>query len=182
MQVTNLEQHRKAFLIGSILPDCKPSFITKRHEIGETYEEVKEQMQDLTENWELFFHTPHVYWRRVGEVLHHVADYFTYPHNEGYEGTLKDHCIYEKWLKHYLKFYILSGKAWKNRERLERFSCTEELFDYLEAKHREYMKEKHSVESDARYITAVCLQTMAGMYQLLSDRIRETGYQPAMAA
>ena len=58
----------------------------------------------------------------------------------------------------------------------------EELFEYLEAKHQEYMKEKHTVENDARYITAVGLQTMAGMYQLLSDRIREMGVQLAMAA
>lgn len=182
MQVRNLEQHRKAFLIGSILPDCKPSFLTKRHEIKETYEDVKEMMVELTENCELFFNTPHVYWRRVGEVLHHVADYFTYPHNEGYEGSLKDHCMYEKWLKHYLRFYILSGKAWKNQEKLQKFSDVEELFEYLEAKHQEYMKEKHTVENDARYITAVGLQTMAGMYQLLSDRIREMGVQLAMAA
>lgn len=182
MQIRTLEQHKKAFLLGSILPDCKPSFLTKRHEINETYDEVKEMMVELTEDWELFFNTPHVYWRRVGEVLHHVADYFTYPHNEGYEGSLKDHCMYEKWLKHYLKFYILSGKAWKNREAIQEFSCAEELFEYLETKHEEYMKSKHNVEGDVRYITIVCLQTLAGMYQLLSDRIRETGYQLVMAA
>lgn len=182
MKIRNLEQHRKAFLIGSILPDCKPSFLTKRHEIGQTYDDIKEMMCELTDNLALFFNTPHVYWRRMGEVLHHIADYFTYPHNEGYEGTLKDHCIYEKWLKHYLRYYILSGKAWKNREAFQRFECIEEVFTYLDAKHQEYMKENHSVEGDARYITAVCFQSIAGMYQLMNDRIREAGYQLAMAA
>lgn len=182
MQNGNMEQYRKSFLIGSILPDCKPSFLTKRHEMNETYDDVKEMMIELTEDWNLFFYTPHIYWRRMGEVLHHIADYFTFPHNEKYKGSLKDHCIYEKWLKHYLRYYILSGKAWKNREKQQQFSDIGELFEYLEAKHREYMAEKHTVEGDARYITAVCLQTVMGIHQLLNDAIRANDYRRVAAA
>ena len=42
MQTTaSLQSHRKAFCLGSILPDIKPSFITRRHEFYGTFEDVK---------------------------------------------------------------------------------------------------------------------------------------------
>ena len=38
MQTTaSLQSHRKAFCLGSILPDIKPSFITRRHEFYGTF-------------------------------------------------------------------------------------------------------------------------------------------------
>ena len=41
MQTTaSLQSHRKAFCLGSILPDIKPSFITRRHEFYGTFEDV----------------------------------------------------------------------------------------------------------------------------------------------
>ena len=60
--------------------------------------------------------TREVKWRRVGEVVHYIADYFTFPHNEIYPGNLKDHCMYEKELKLYLREYLNSEEAMeKNR-------------------------------------------------------------------
>ena len=47
MQTTaSLQSHRKAFCLGSILPDIKPSFITRRHEFYGTFEDVKNRMKD----------------------------------------------------------------------------------------------------------------------------------------
>ena len=49
MQTTaSLQSHRKAFCLGSILPDIKPSFITRRHEFYGTFEDVKNRM-----NWQI---------------------------------------------------------------------------------------------------------------------------------
>ena len=181
MKLGEMYQHRKACLIGCILPDCKPSFVTQRHEFDETYGDVKETLRCLTQDWQFMFESPKSFWIKVGEALHFIADYFTYPHNQGYEGTLRDHCRYENRLKHYLRFYILSGKALKKREEIRRFLDVEELFDYIEEKHQEYLAGNHGVEKDARYITNVCLQVMAGIYQLLDDQIREEGYVAAAA-
>lgn len=179
MNLTELQQHRKAFLIGCILPDCKPSFVTKRHEFQETYGEVQEMIRMLTGDWQFMVESPKAFWLRTGEVLHFVADYFTYPHNTGYEGSLKDHCMYEKRLKYYLRFYIFSGRVWKNREGSRHFSDVRELFLYIEESHRQYLNESHHVERDARYITNVCLQVISGMYQLIDDRMRAAGYAAA---
>ena len=44
MQVPVMTHHRKAFYLGSILPDCKPSFLTQRHEFTGTFDMVKERI------------------------------------------------------------------------------------------------------------------------------------------
>ena len=50
MQTTaSLQSHRKAFCLGSILPDIKPSFITRRYEFYGTFEDVKNRMKELAD-------------------------------------------------------------------------------------------------------------------------------------
>ena len=80
MQTTaSLQSHRKAFCLGSILPDIKPSFITRRHEFYGTFEDVKNRMKELADI-RPDESNQRVYWRRFGEVIHYMADYFTFPH------------------------------------------------------------------------------------------------------
>ena len=43
-----LENHRKAFIVGSVLPDCKPSFVTTKHNMEETFDMVCEFIRKLT--------------------------------------------------------------------------------------------------------------------------------------
>ena len=44
-----LKKHKLSFYIGSILPDCKPSFVYKRHEISGTFPLVKKHIEYLVE-------------------------------------------------------------------------------------------------------------------------------------
>lgn len=170
--VLELHHHRKAFLLGSILPDCRPSFVTKKHEFDGTYREVQKSIRRLTGDCSLL-RNKRTYCRDMGEVIHYISDYFTFPHNSGYPGSLKDHCHYENELKHYLKEYISSGRAAKDHTVYHQFYSEEELFAYIEICHKQYMKDSHSVERDARYIVMVCSQVVSGIYQLLHQRQEE---------
>ena len=177
-----LRSHKKAFLLGSILPDIRPSFVTKKHEYNGTYEEVQESIRRLTTDCNLLLRNRRVYCRRMGEVIHYVADYFTFPHNSCYRGSLKDHCRYENDLKHYMRDYIYSGEAERNQNVYYQFYTVEELFAYIEACHEEYMEDVHSVEQDALYITRVCSQVVSGIYQLLHQKeeaARQAGREAA---
>ena len=154
-----LRSHKKAFLLGSILPDIRPSFVTKKHEYNGTYEEVQESISRLTTDCN-----------------------FTFPHNSCYPGSLKDHCRYENDLKHYMRDYIYSGEAERNQNVYYQFYTVEELFAYIEACHEEYMEDVHSVEQDALYITRVCSQVVSGIYQLLHQKeeaARQAGREAA---
>lgn len=168
MKVPEMMEHRLAFCLGSILPDCKPSFLTRRHEFGETFEMVKLQIRDLAEAHELLVWNAGAYMRRLGEVLHYLADYFTFPHNRTYDGNLKDHCFYEKELKFELRDYVSSGGAFRDRQLSKSIETTEELLAFIQEAHEEYLSEKRSVQEDCRYIVRVCRQVAEAILGLLS--------------
>ena len=46
----SLQSHRKAFCLGSILPDIRPSFVVKKHEYFSTFGEIQEKMLQLVEH------------------------------------------------------------------------------------------------------------------------------------
>ena len=77
-----LENHKKAFIMGSILPDCKPSFVTTKHNIDETFDIVCRFIDELTVDTDGFKRISTAYCRKLGEVTHYLADYFTFPHND----------------------------------------------------------------------------------------------------
>ena len=45
-----LRRRWKAFYVGSLLPDCRPSFLTVRHEYDETFDMVEQKIRRLTED------------------------------------------------------------------------------------------------------------------------------------
>lgn len=173
---SSLQSHRKAFCLGSILPDIRPSFITKRHEYFTTFDQVKESMRRLAAT------TPEqsnerVYWRRFGEVIHYMADYFTFPHNKTYTGTFTQHNYYEKVLKNRLKSCIEQGEAQRYLEPAIHFASFSTLIDYIEATHERYLNKLRCVEEDIRFILNMCFQVIQGLVQIcfgqsLAERIQ----------
>ena len=167
VKVPELEAHRKAFYLGSILPDCKPSFLTQRHEFDRTFDMVKERICDLSKDSDLVHRNARAYMRHLGEVIHYIADYFTFPHNETYDGSLKDHCYYEKDLKFRLREYVRSGKAFQGQQEGERLKTPEAIVSFIQAMHREYVSRKRNVEEDCRYIVRVCLLVVQAILRLI---------------
>lgn len=163
-----LDEHKKAFVLGSILPDCRPSFVTRRHNIEETFDIVSGFIDDLTVASSDYRRISTAYCRKLGEVTHYVADYFTYPHNDIFDGGFKAHCIYEKELKYSLKEYIQSEDVIINREVAEGFETPQDLCDYVKQRHIQYLNRENNVESDCRYIVASCHVVVAGILNLLN--------------
>ena len=48
-EVYSLQQHRKAFCLGNIMPDLRPSFLTTRHEFFGTFNQLQNKMKELVE-------------------------------------------------------------------------------------------------------------------------------------
>ena len=125
----SLQSHRKAFCLGNILPDIQPSFITKRHEYFGTFDEVQGKIRRLVQSGESY--NDRVFWRRAGEVMHYIADYFTFPHNKTFDGTLRQHNSYEKHLKNELKAFVQEGKAEAYAAHVIRFETLNQLLEYI---------------------------------------------------
>ena len=178
MGLEELQEYRKAFYVGSILPDCKPSFLTKRHEIKGTFEDVRKYVLDLTTLYDVYKRNTRVYFLNLGQVIHYIADYFTFPHNDIYTGNIKDHCIYEKELKRELEAYLDSDEPEKMRKNIERFKTPELLFEYILKIHEEYLKVKNTIAADCRYIVKVCYTVVTAVVYLVNERL-EQHFQPA---
>ena len=160
----SLQSHRKAFCLGNILPDIQPSFVTKRHEYFGTFDEVQGKIRRLVQSGAGY--NDRVFWRRSGEVMHYIADYFTFPHNKTFDGTLYQHNTYEKHLKNELKAFVLEGKADVYTEKEIHFETLNQLLQYIKEHHRRYLNGKRNIDDDIHYILTVCYQVFQGLFQL----------------
>ena len=76
----DLKKHRLSFYIGSILPDCKPSFLYRKHEMTGTFPYVKREIERLSSDCQKKYKRQKAkYYRNLGQVTHYLADYFTFP-------------------------------------------------------------------------------------------------------
>lgn len=162
-----LENHKKAFIMGSILPDCRPSFVTTKHNMEETFDMVSAFIAKLTVDSTDYKRISTAYCRKLGEVTHYLADYFTYPHNEVFEGNIKAHCIYEKELKFALRTYIQEGQIHVNSGIAAGLDTPEALCTFVQDFHRQYLVSDKTVESDCRYIVALCHIVVEGILNML---------------
>ena len=176
-------KHKKAFYLGSILPDCKPSFLTVKHEIEGTFPKIQNELKRLVELQQSSKINMRVFYRNLGEIIHYIADYFTFPHNAKFTGNLKDHCIYEKHLKQSLKEYIQSGEAERNQPHIlksvQNLNSTEEICKFIRKKHDAYIKLKNTVEEDCRQIVSLCHQVVEAVLLLVH---RGAAMRPGVAA
>lgn len=168
-----MKYHRTAFCFGNLLPDLKPSFVTVRHEYHVNFESVRTSIRQLVEECGQFeFDSAH-YWMRTGEVAHYVADYFTFPHNEHYTGTLVEHSYYEGDLKNCLKAYILDGCAEVHFTKKIEFNNFEQVIEFIKKAHCIYEMKERSVEEDIKFIITVCYQVIQGIVHLVEARLSE---------
>ena len=162
-----LKHHKFSFYLGSILPDIKPSFLYKRHEMDGTFPYVSRHIRRLSEGDALIRKKKGCkYYRDLGQISHYLADYFTFPHNKTFDGTLRQHNSYEKHLKNELKAFVQEGKAEAYAEHVIHFETLNQLLEYIKVHHRRYMNCKRSVEEDIHYILSVCYQVFQGLFQL----------------
>ncbi len=156
MKVQDLNDHKKAFYIGSILPDLKPSFLTKRHNIDETFDVLIEEIRRITVDYDVNKGINGYYARHLGVITHYLADYCTFPHNSGFTGTITEHVYYEKELKKLLRRYVSLDVAKKNRDDYGMSRTLEEIEQFIISTHAEYLKAWNAVKVDIKYIVYLC--------------------------
>lgn len=168
-----LQDHKKAFYIGSILPDCVPSFITRRHCIDDTFDILKKEIEKLTEDYSTEKGVNMYYCRHLGVITHYIADYFTLPHNKTFLGSIKDHCTYEKELKFALKEYVSSDEAQRTREEVPTCYTVEAICEFIEKMHKKYLMAVQAVSVDCQYIVELCHTVVDAILKFIEHEIVE---------
>jgi len=156
MRVQDLNEHKKAFYIGSILPDLKLSFLTQRHTIDETFETLIEEIKKITVDYDINKGINGYYARHLGVITHYLSDYCTFPHNSIFEGSITQHVYYEKELKFSLKEHLKSEVAQREREQIQNFNTIDDIIQFIMKTHKEYLMALKNVKGDIHYIIELC--------------------------
>ncbi len=160
MQVQDLEEHKKSFYIGSILPDLKPSFLTKRHTFDETFEILTNEIKKITVDYDINKGINGYYARHLGVITHYLSDYCTFPHNEIFDGSISAHMQYEKELKFSLKEYINCLDTQREKRQCQIFYSLDELLLFIIQTHKEYLKALKCIHKDIQYIIDLCYKVV----------------------
>lgn len=168
-----LTEHKKSLYIGSILPDCIPSFITRRHTIDDTFDILKKELLKITEDYDEEKGINSYFCRHLGVITHYIADYFTFPHNSIYPGSIKEHCVYEEQLKHAFRAYVKSEEAQRIRERTVKFQCADDILTFVKSMHNEYLEVIKEVKVDCQYIVELCHKVVDAVLQFIEIRLTE---------
>lgn len=178
MDKQELLKHKKSFYIGSILPDCMPSFITRRHTFDDTFFIVRKEIEGLIGEYSLPEEINGRFCRKLGVVTHYIADYFTFPHNKNYPGTMREHCQYENILKHQLRKYVQNIDSRRERLKEMRFETIDELFAFIEEIHQKYLMKLSEVKKDIQYIVEVCFEVVDAILHFIEVRASENPLIP----
>jgi len=166
MKVEDLNEHKKAFYIGSILPDCRPSFLTRKHSIDATFPILIEEIKKITVDYDMEQGITGYYCRHLGVITHYLADYFTFPHNSIFQGTIKEHCVYEKKLKFTFKSYVQEEDTQRDREQKSTFHSIDEIIRFIVKTHREYLKTLKVVKEDCQFIVDLVYKVVDAILQI----------------
>ena len=173
MKVNDLNAHKKSFYIGSILPDCIPSFVTRRHTIDETFDLLIKEIHKITINYDVEKGIDRYYVRHLGVITHYLADYFTFPHNAIYPGSIKDHVYYEKELKFSLKEYVKREETQRNREIDSKCNNIDMIIQLIKNTHEEYLKAFKNVKVDIQYIVDLCYNVVDSLLRFFEIAYKE---------
>lgn len=167
-----LKKHKTAFYIGSILPDCVPSFFIRRHSFEETFDILKEEIRLLTEEYDSKEGVNGYFCRHLGVITHYLADFFTYPHNRCYTGTMKDHCNYEKKLKLRLKEYVQSEEAKEMKTVAITYEEAEEIYRFIQHMHQQYKEGEKAIQEDIHYIVSISYEVVCAILTIVETENR----------
>lgn len=175
LEEDGLVQHKKAFMLGSILPDCMPSFLTRKHNIQETFSILEKELYKVTENFDIEKGINTYFCRHLGVITHYIADYFTFPHNAEFIGTLREHCSYEKELKDTFRAYVNSEEAKCIPKEDKTLESVEEICDFIKQMHECYLQTVRAVQEDCKYIVELCYCVAEAILQILGFDIHKQG-------
>lgn len=168
MELGDIFDYKLPFYIGSIWPDCRPSFVTTPHKFDNTFHDIERKLSQFISNYNSERGMDMRHCARLGVIVHYIADYFTFPHNNHYEGNVKDHCYYERDLKHELKAFLTTEEAAQVKEHVAAYDSVEELISYIQSIHNSYRKLVHNVQEDIRYIVHVCTTVVKSILNMVS--------------
>ncbi|MCD7826138.1 MAG: zinc dependent phospholipase C family protein [Clostridiaceae bacterium] len=141
-----LNKRHKFFLkLGSILPDLLVYTYISGHTWAATFDDICQKMVQLECHGKMNCYS----FLKLGYIIHYIEDYFTFPHNAWFNGSVADHVKYEKAFAKYLR----SQKYFTVSDNAKHIPSAAALQDFLSEMHRQYAKEAAGFANDLSCIS-----------------------------
>ena len=144
--------HKAALLLGSILPDLFVYTYLEGHTWEATFDKIINHMEVLEEKGRGGCFS----YLKLGWVLHYVEDYFTYPHNTVFEGTIPEHYAYEKKMTRWMRDGALEQMSMPICKELDSSS---QLKNRIQELHDNYLSQEMCNENDTAYMRQMVSDT-----------------------
>lgn len=152
--VLHSKLHRQLFMLGCVSPDFIPftyfrgiqkSRALLGHNAKYSAGYIQKRLNRFQKNglyhwWDVF---------RFGMLMHYMADSFTFPHAETYDGNMSGHRKYEVALHGRFSEYLKHCKQHFEQK-------PESLSAFFRQKRLAYESGVHSYEDDCHYIVEIC--------------------------
>lgn len=171
--MSSLKRHKGSFYMGSILPDCVPSFLVRKHTMEDSFQVLEKEVKKLVSHFDPKKGANSYFCRHLGVITHYVSDYFTFPHNANYPGKLKDHCIYEEELKKKIRSYVHSPEAAKKRLG-GTVHTPDEILAFVRRMHEIYTAAESVVKRDCEYIIELCHTVVDAILLYLEKQMQDS--------
>lgn len=126
-----------SFIYGNMLPDLNLKLRMTMHSKKEDWDNVLEIIHEIAYGKEKLDREISI---KLGMLSHYICDFFTFPHNEGFEKNIIHHELYEQaqrilWWSKILKVWEETGE-----EINFEIKSTKDIITYIEDMHSIYMR------------------------------------------
>ena len=156
-------RYRFFLKLGSLLPDLLVFTYVGGHNWDSTREKPARRMLRPEETGRESCAS----YLRLGYILHYVQDYFTYPHNSWYPGSMAEHGIYELSLTAYARRQETAPQS------IRPARSAQALMDCLTQTHREYARQTPGVGTDFTYLMSAAEQVLSYYAQVFQQNEAE---------
>ena len=149
---------RRSFVCGSIAPDYLPSLFFAPHFARACLRGIRSVSGKLAavpfpEDGKISPASS----KAFGVMCHYICDYFCFPHNREFSGTLKEHSAFEVQLDSFLRENCLKLLDVEAREDIDVPRSLRGALNYIERMKREYNEKGYTFENDLCFSFNACV-------------------------
>ncbi len=159
---------RRRFLLGNVLPDYLPSFLSRPHFLKYSTDHVKKLTQKLLLRLPLSFEPQKRrarYALRLGMLCHFYTDFFCHAHSPRFKEDPRKHTAYEIALARYFRENYDSIQELTVLARAEEGLSADEMFARFERLQERYLKAEQTLLNDIVFGFYACVELIVMLAQ-----------------
>lgn len=170
----NFNISKNYFVYGNLLPDLSLKYRFSMHTIKDSFSDTLNIIKEIIYNKSLSKAEVSI---KLGLITHYLCDFFTFPHNEGFDKSIFHHEFYEQTQRMKFWYKIKSICNRYDEETNVNLKSVSDLIIYIKDMHSIYLNNKSNKERDILFsiilIRVVCTSILKIREQISKSIIIE---------